>query len=134
MDQIVTKNVHNLLAYQLEGPGIQVEPDNSVSQLESIISNVIGVITIVAFIFFTFQIIFAGYAFISANGDEKKLETSRKKLTNGILGLTIVVVAYGLTAFIANLLGLDNVFSLQSLPFFRESTSPGYNPIYESTY
>jgi len=119
MDQIVTKNIHNLLAYQLEGPGIQVEPGNSVSQLESMISNVIGVITIVAFIFFTFQIIFAGYTFMSANGDEKKLETSRKKLTNGILGLTIVVVAYGLTSFIANLLGLDNVFSLQSLPFLN---------------
>ena len=127
MDQIATKDAHNLLAYQLEGPGIQVETGNSVSQLESIISNIIGVITIVAFIFFTFQIIFAGYTFMSANGDEKKLEISRKKLTNGILGLTIVVVAYGLTAFIATLLGLDNVFNLHSLPFFQTTVNNDIN-------
>lgn len=109
---------HNIIAldieYNLEGPGIQVEPGNSVSQLEEIISNIIGFVTIIAFVFFLFQIIFAGYTFMSANGDEKKLETSRKKLTNGILGLTIVVVAYGLTAFIAKLLGLGSVFDLNS--------------------
>ena len=95
--------------------GLGIQPNSgtgSVSQLEKIISNVIGFITIIAFVFFLFQIIFAGFTFMSASGDEKKLETSRKKLTNGILGLTIVVVAYGLTAFIGKLLGLGNVFDL----------------------
>ena len=129
MVQTAIKTNHNLLAYQLEGPGIQVQSGNSVSQLEEIISNIIGFITIVAFVFFTFQIIFAGFTFMSASGDEKKLETSRKKLTNGILGLTIVVVAYGVTAFIAKLLGLDNVFNLKSLLFFSDSEAPGYQNV-----
>lgn len=98
----------------IRGLGPQPVNGDGVSQLEGIISNIIGFITIVAFVFFLFQIIFAGYGFMSASGDEKKLETSRKKLTNGILGLTIVVVAYGLTAFIAGLLGIDNIFNLSS--------------------
>lgn len=127
MVQTAIKPNNNLLAYQLEGPGIQVEPGNSVSQLEEIISNIIGFITIVAFVFFLFQIIFAGYTFMSASGDEKKLEASRKKLTNGILGLTIVVVAYGVTAFIAKLLGIDNVFNLHSLPFFSTPVNNDIN-------
>ena len=106
---------NNILAYDITGLGTQpTSNEEAVNQFQTIISNIIGVITIVAFIFFTFQIIFAGYAFISANGDEKKLETSRKKLTNGILGLTIVVVAYGLTAFIANLFGIKDIFNIST--------------------
>jgi hypothetical protein len=98
----------------ISGLGIQpISREESVSQLEGIISSIIGFITIVAFIFFVFQVIFAGYSFISAQGDEKKLEAARSKLTNGILGLTLVVVAFGFTAFIARILGLGDVFNLQ---------------------
>lgn len=112
-------NIFNLiqppkaLAYTLTGPGIQVT-DTPATQVEDILSTVIGFLTIVAVIFFVIQIILAGYGFISGQGDEKKIEMSRKKLTDGILGLTIVVVAFGLTAFISSLLGLGNVFDLQS--------------------
>lgn len=115
MAQIVTTTNRLIAENKLIGPGIQpTSPEGSVSQLETIISNIIGFITIVAFIFFVFQIIFAGYGFLSAQGDEKKLEAARKKITDGILGITIVVIAFGVTAFISNLLGLGNVFSLQS--------------------
>lgn len=98
----------------ISGLGIQpISREGSVSQLESIISSIIGFITIIAFIFFVFQVIFAGYSFISAQGDEKKLEAARSKLTNGILGLTLVVIAFGFTAFLARILGLGDVFNLQ---------------------
>jgi hypothetical protein len=108
-----------IAANKLGGIGIQpTSPKGSVSQLETIVSNVIGFITIVAAIFFVFQIIFAGYGFMSAQGDEKKLESARQRLTQSILGLTIVVIAFGVTAFISSLLGLGNVFDLQS--FFNK--------------
>lgn len=108
-----------VLAYTLEGPGIK-PTDNSALQVEDILSTVISFLTIVAVIFFVIQIILAGYGFISGQGDEKKIEASRKKLTDGILGLTIVVVALGLTAFISGLLGLGDVFNLSK---FMESVS-----------
>lgn len=98
--------------YSLTGPGIQVT--DPTTQVEDILSTVISFLTIVAVLFFVIQIILAGYGFISGQGDEKKIEASRKKLTDSILGLTIVVVAFGLTAFISSLLGLGNVFDLNS--------------------
>ncbi len=108
-------------SYTLTGPGIQVaSADSAPTQLEGILSTVLGFLTIIAVIFFLIQIILAGYGFISGQGDEKKIAASRKKLTDGILGLTIVVVAFGVTAFISNLLGLGNVFDLNS---FVESVS-----------
>lgn len=105
--------------YSITGPGIT--PDNSPAQLEDIISMVFGALTIVAVVFFVFQIIFAGYSFLSSQGDSDKIKTARNRLTNGILGLTIVVIAFGAGAFIANLLGLEYVFNVAD---FINSISP----------
>jgi len=116
MDQI-NKLIAKAVEFDaLEGPGIKPDPEKTPVQLATILSTVIGFLTIVAVIFFVIQIILAGYGFISGQGDEKKIETSRKKLTDGILGLTIVVVAFGVGAFIAKLLGLgNNIFDLGEL-------------------
>jgi hypothetical protein len=86
-----------------------------VSTLETVINVAIGILTLIAVIYFTLQIIFAGYAMFSSQGDEKKLEAARSRLTNGILGLTIVVVSLGLAALLAKLLGLGDVFNLTAI-------------------
>jgi hypothetical protein len=99
-------------SFKLEGPGTTVS--NPVSQVENILSTVIGFLSIVAVIFFVIQVILAGYGFISGQGDEKKVATARKKLTDSILGLTIVVVAYGVGGFISKILGLSNIFDLSA--------------------
>ena len=110
---------NNLLAevtYQLSGPGLNpTDGADATSKLEKLASNLIGAITTIAVIFFIIQIIFAGFGFLSAQGDEKKMEINRTKLTNGILGLVIVVVAVGLGSLIAKILGLDYALDLESM-------------------
>jgi len=107
----------NLLAvaFELKGPGIVPDWTNPAKPIENLISQIIGILTIVGAIFFIFQIIFAGYAMISSQGDPKKIEVARSRLTNGILGLTIVVVALGIGAFIATLLGIRDPLNIQNL-------------------
>lgn len=105
-----------LIAYTIRGPGQNpINNTDATLKFEKLASNLIGVLTIVAVIFFAIQIIFAGYSFISSGGDEKMMETSRKKLTNGVLGLFIVVVALGLGSLIAKLLGLGNIFDINEM-------------------
>lgn len=88
---------------------------NPTNQLEKLIGQAIGILTIVAVIYFTIQIIFAGYSFISASGDSKKLEEARHSITNSILGLFIVVIAIGIGSLIATLLGIENPLDLNAL-------------------
>jgi hypothetical protein len=88
---------------------------NPTNQLEKLIGQVIGILTLVAVIYFAIQIIFAGYSFISANGDSKKLEEARHSITNSILGLFIVVIAIGIGSLIATLLGIENPLDLNAL-------------------
>jgi hypothetical protein len=109
---------HNLLADitipPITGPGVDPGANGALA-LEKIISQIIGILTIVAVIFFAIQIILAGYNFISSEGDEKKIEMARKSLTNGVLGLIIVVVAVGLGSLLALLAGIPNVLDLNTM-------------------
>jgi len=105
---------NNLLAYSLDPVG--VDPNgNATAAAERIISQIIGVLTIIAFIYFAIQMILAGYAYFTSEGDKGKIETARKRLTEGVLGAFIVVIALGLTALIASLAGIDNVFNLEAM-------------------
>ena len=104
---IITKN-------RLNGLGIQ-PTGNSVSQLESIISAVIGIMTVIGVVYFTIQIILAGFTMIASQGDVKELESAKKRLTTNVLGLAIIIIAYGLGALISTLLGMNTIFELTTI-------------------
>ena len=77
------------------------------SILASILSMALGVMTLGAAIWFLFQVIVAGYNYLSAGGDREKLVNAGRKLTNSIIGLTIVIAAYALIALMGKLFGID---------------------------
>lgn len=74
--------------------------------LADIISMAIGVMTIGAGIWFLFQVIVAGYNYLSAGGDRERLVNAGRKLTNSIIGLAIVIGAYALIALVGKIFGV----------------------------
>lgn len=66
-----------------------------------IIANVLIVSGIAAFL----AILFAGFAFITANGDKAKTTQASQALTYGIIGLVVVVAAFLITRIIGAILG-----------------------------
>lgn len=72
-----------------------------------IISNVIGIMTIIAGIWFIFQFIIGGFGFMAAGGDPKKMEEARAKITSALIGLIVVVAAYAIIHLLGALLGFD---------------------------
>lgn len=86
------------------------------------ISTVIGVITIVAFIWFTLQFVIGAVSMISAGGDKNKLTEAKNKLTMGIIGLVVTVAAIFIIDLIGSLLGLK--FILNPALFIYEITVP----------
>ena len=105
--------------YSITGPRAQsLNPSNNIeatTMLERIVSQLIGVLTIVGVVFFAIQIILAGYGFMSSDGDEKKMEANRSKLTNSVLGLVIIVVAVGIGSLISKLIGLENPLDINKM-------------------
>jgi hypothetical protein len=104
------------LTGSLTGPGINpTSPADATTKFEIYAGQLLGVLTIIGVLYFIVQIIFAGYTYISSKGDEKEMETSRKRLTEGILGLVIIVVAVGLGTLLAKLAGIPNVLDINGM-------------------
>jgi hypothetical protein len=93
------------------------ESETAVNLLAKVISYALGVMTIGAGIWFLFQTIIAGYNYMNAAGDKTRIENAGRRLTNAIIGLALVVAAYGILALVGNLLGIEflNVGKLFSL-------------------
>lgn len=62
---------------------------------------------VIAGLFFAFNIISAGYMYLSANGDAKKTEQAWTKIWQSILGMVIVASAFVLTSAIGDLIGIN---------------------------
>ncbi len=77
------------------------------SGLFSFLSNLFKTAGTIAAIFVVFQIISAGYLYISAAGDPKKFEQAWNKIWQALLGLIIVLSAFTIGAFTAKLTGID---------------------------
>ena len=75
----------------------------------TIISNIVGFLTIVGALWFLFLVIIAGYGIMSAGGDKQKIADARGKLTSGVIGLGVVAVGIVLVRLVALLLGIDVV-------------------------
>jgi len=76
-----------------------------------LISRIVGVITIVAFIWFLFIFITGAISIIGAGSDKQALETAKKKITTGLIGLVVTVAAIFIVRFVGSFLGIENFLS-----------------------
>jgi len=79
------------------------------------ISGVIGVLTIVAIIWAVFMLITGAVSIISSGGDKGQVEKAKQKITTGIVGLVIVILALLIIGLVGYFLGLPDILNIQSL-------------------
>jgi hypothetical protein len=67
----------------------------------------IGLLTSIAFIVFMFLFFIAGFNWLAAGGDQKKVESAGKQIYNAIICLVIVVGAISIIDVVGKILGID---------------------------
>lgn len=72
-----------------------------------VISNIVGVLTAAAIIWFVFQFIIGAFGWITAGGDQKAVEGARARITNAVIGIIIVAIALVFISLLGSLLGID---------------------------
>lgn len=82
---------------------------------QSIISYIFTFLTVFAGLMFLYQFIRGALAWISAGGDSKKTSDAREMITQGVIGLVIVVAAYSIIGLVGTILGLDLLNPAQQL-------------------
>lgn len=81
--------------------------DSPAANFELLISRIIGVMTVIAGIWFIFTLFIGAIGWITAGGDKGAVETARKRIANGLTGLVIVLIAVFIISFVGQLLGFD---------------------------
>lgn len=107
--------------------GFQLNPGKGFEQLQSItfvtlVTGAIRLILVVAALVFFFILVAGGIQWIISGGDKTGAEAARKRITNALVGLAIVFVAWAIITLIKALFGVD-IFSL-TIPTFQGTPIP----------
>jgi len=79
------------------------------------LSSVVGLMTIIAIIWFIFTLITGAIGIMSAGSDKSALESARKKITTGFIGLVVTIAAIFILSLVGYLLGFNNILDIKSL-------------------
>jgi hypothetical protein len=88
---------------------------NASGTFSNFISSVIGILTIIAFIWFIFLFITGAISYMSAGGDKTAIESARKRIVNGLVGLVIVIAAIFIIRLVGYLIGIPDILNFVSL-------------------
>ncbi len=77
------------------------------SALGLLISNLIFLLFVGAFLMALFFLLLGGLQWITSGGDKNGLESARNKITNALIGLIIVGAVWAILMLIGKFLGID---------------------------
>ncbi|MEK7498067.1 MAG: hypothetical protein AAB656_04065, partial [Patescibacteria group bacterium] len=83
------------------------EGSAAVSVFSGVISTAIGIISVVAIIWFIVQLLTAAVGIISSGGDKGKFESAKNKITTSIIGLVVVIAGVFIVDLLGSLVGLN---------------------------
>lgn len=67
---------------------------------QSIVINIITYILGLIGVFFLVLIIYAGWQWIAAGGNEETIEKAKDRLKNAIIGLGVIIASYAITSWV----------------------------------
>ena len=94
-------------------PGDSIETASS--GLSTFISNIVGLLTIIAGISFLIYFTVGGLSWITAGGDTGKIEEAKDKMTGGAIGMIIVVAAWAISWILGQVLGVNFLNPIETL-------------------
>lgn len=72
--------------------------------LPEMVGAIVGIILSLVGVFFLGLMIYGGYIWMMARGNEQEVEKAKNIIINSVIGIIIVVAAYAFTAFISGIL------------------------------
>jgi len=87
--------------------------------LGTVISLIIGIITIIGGLWFMFILITGGLEVMKSGDDKNGLESARRKIMTGVIGIVIIVSGLFLAQFVGSVLGLNILSPISFLTSLR---------------
>ncbi len=80
------------------------------TSLTGLILKIINLLLGVAAIIAVFFIVVGGYRYIFSNGNDEQAQAGRKTLTNAVIGLVIIILAYAIVTIVNNTVAGGSTF------------------------
>jgi hypothetical protein len=93
-------------------PGDQAQ---ATGLFEQALSVTVGVMTVVAGIWYMFQFFSAAISWLSAGADKNAVQNAQKKLLDSTTGLVVIVLSYVLISIIGRIVGFDLILNPASI-------------------
>lgn len=93
-------------SFTYEQPGGYAPTINLSHSLGQLLSNILGIITMIAGVAFIFYFMIGAINWITSAGDTNKIQTARGQILNAIIGLAITALAYPTAYVLSQLLGV----------------------------
>lgn len=77
------------------------------TNLGLLMGNLYNVVVMVGGLALFLYIAWGGINWITAGGDKNKLESAQHQITNGIIGMAVLVASAAIAAFLSQLFGID---------------------------
>ncbi len=92
--------------------------------LETYVSDILGIITILAALFFIVHAFLAAFQWVTSGGDSGKVTKARDRLMWSTLGLILIVATYSILGLIGGLIGF-NILNIGDLIKFVDPNNAG---------
>ena len=84
--------------------------DQYLSSFEKIISNTLAVLSIIGAIMFAVNFLIGALNWISAGGDQGKIDKAKKQMTSAAIGLIVIAVSYAITYIVGLVTGINILY------------------------
>jgi len=81
---------------------------NTIGRIINISLSLLGIVSLVI-------ILFAGFEWMTAGGNDDKVSQARKRMIAGVIGLAIILSSYALSTFVLRQLGDATEFNTESI-------------------
>lgn len=84
--------------------GTAIGTDATTNTLPELIGNIIAVLLSVLGIIFVVLVVYAGFLYLTASGDDAKVKKAKTLLSESIIGMIIIVASYAISSFVIDAL------------------------------
>ncbi len=109
LNQLAAINLGDLRGFCFLGLQCGKTPEDAPSIFSNFLSGAIGLMTVIASIWFVFNFLIGAIGIITAGGDKAKVESARNKITTGIIGIVVVIAAIFIIQLLGSLFGLEDI-------------------------
>lgn len=78
--------------------------DPSINSIEALLVAILNILIIISIPIIVFFVIYAGFMYVTAQGNQEKVKTATRSLTYAVIGAVLILGAVALTQIIRNII------------------------------